>query len=321
MHVDLHLLVVQLICDGQCTNWFTLQFYKDIFYSIHVMGNLPNIVRQCEQLFSSPQDSAGPIFSHSSSLLSLETANFTSFTTFPIFSHQSGSESLRMANFTWITTFPAFPTETVHKSLRMANFAKFTTFPIFSHWSSSESLGMANFAWFATFQSFPTKVAQNNSKWPISLNSQLFQSFPTEATQNDLEWTILPNSHQSGSEWLSSPDSQLLQSFPTKAAQNGQFSPFYNFSKLFPMELLRITQNDQFCLFHNFSNLFLPKQLRMNQNSQNWWKLIYLSRFLTNLHQTFRIGLVSLSQFKWVQGVLCYDQNWQKLKHLSGNWI
>ena len=47
-------------------------------------------------------------------------------------------------------------------------------------------------------------------------------------------------------------------------------------------------------------------------------KLKYLSRILTNLHQTFRTGLVFLSQSKWVQGVLYCDQNWQKLKYLSG---
>ena len=43
----------------------------------------------------------------------------------------------------------------------------------------------------------------------------------------------------------------------------------------------------------------------------------YLSRIMTNLHQTFRTGLVFPSWTKWVQGVLCYDQNWWKLKYLS----
>ena len=33
----LHLLAMQLICDGQCTNWFTLHF---TIYSIQVMANL-----------------------------------------------------------------------------------------------------------------------------------------------------------------------------------------------------------------------------------------------------------------------------------------
>ena len=33
----LHLLAMQLICDGQYTNWFTLHF---TIYSIHVMANL-----------------------------------------------------------------------------------------------------------------------------------------------------------------------------------------------------------------------------------------------------------------------------------------
>ena len=46
-------------------------------------------------------------------------------------------------------------------------------------------------------------------------------------------------------------------------------------------------------------------------------KLKYLSGILTDLHQTFRTGLIFLSQSIWVQGVLCYDQNWWKLKYLS----
>ena len=46
-------------------------------------------------------------------------------------------------------------------------------------------------------------------------------------------------------------------------------------------------------------------------------KLEYLSGILTDLHQTFRTGLVFPRQSKWVQGVLCYDQNWWKLKYLS----
>ena len=50
-------------------------------------------------------------------------------------------------------------------------------------------------------------MAQNNSEWPISPDSQLFQSFPTEVVHNDWEWPISPNL-------------QLFQSFPTKAAQN-----------------------------------------------------------------------------------------------------
>ena len=36
------------------------------------------------------------------------------------------------------------------------------------------------------------------------------------------------------------------------------------------------------------------------------------------LHETFRIGVVFLSQSKWVQIVVCYDQNLQKHKYLSG---
>ena len=46
-------------------------------------------------------------------------------------------------------------------------------------------------------------------------------------------------------------------------------------------------------------------------------KLKYLSRILTDLHQTFRRGLVSPNWSKRVQGVVCYNQNWWKLKYLS----
>ena len=46
---------------------------------------------------------------------------------------------------------------------------------------------------------------------------------------------------------------------------------------------------------------------------QNWWKLKYLSRISTDLHQTFRTGLIFLNQSKWVQGVLYYNQKWWKL--------
>ena len=35
------------------------------------------------------------------------------------------------------------------------------------------------------------------------------------------------------------------------------------------------------------------------------------------LHETFRTGLVFLSRSKWVQIVVCYDQNLQKHKYLS----
>ena len=35
------------------------------------------------------------------------------------------------------------------------------------------------------------------------------------------------------------------------------------------------------------------------------------------LHETFRTGLIFLSRSKWVQTVVCYDQNLQKHKYLS----
>ena len=105
--------------------------------------------------------------------------------------------------------------------------------------------------------------------------------------------------------------------------QNNQFYLFCNFSNLFLLKQLRMTWNGQFHLIHNFSNLIPPKQCRMTQssqfhpccnfshlfplkwcrmtwNGQNWWKLKYLNRFATNLHQTFRTGLIFPCQSKWV---------------------
>ena len=52
------------------------------------------------------------------------------------------------------------------------------------------------------------------------------------------------------------------------------------------------------------------------------WKLTkhkYLSRISMFLHKTFRTGLISPSWSKWAQIVVCYDQNLQKHKYLSGD--
>ena len=50
-------------------------------------------------------------------------------------------------------------------------------------------------------------------------------------------------------------------------------------------------------------------------------KLKYLSGILTDLHQTFRTGLVFLSQSIWVQGVLCYDQTDENLNISAESWL
>ena len=52
---------------------------------------------------------------------------------------------------------------------------------------------------------------------------------------------------------------------------------------------------------------------------QNLQKHKYLSGISTFLHKTFRTGLVFLSWLKWFQIVVCYDWNLQKHKYLS--WI
>ena len=51
---------------------------------------------------------------------------------------------------------------------------------------------------------------------------------------------------------------------------------------------------------------------------RNLQKRKYLSRISTVLHQTFRTGLIFLNRSKWVQGVVCYNRNLQKCKYLSG---
>ena len=51
--------------------------------------------------------------------------------------------------------------------------------------------------------------------------------------------------------------------------------------------------------------------------NQNLQKHKYLSTISIFLHETFRTGLVFLSWLKWVQTVVCYDQNLQKHKYLS----
>ena len=50
---------------------------------------------------------------------------------------------------------------------------------------------------------------------------------------------------------------------------------------------------------------------------QNLQKHKYLSMISIFLHKTFRTGLIFLSQLKWVQTVVCYNQNLQKHKYLS----
>ena len=64
---------------------------------------------------------------------------------------------------------------------------------------------------------------------------------------------------------------------------------------------------------------------RAGQNeSKQWYATIktykkhkYLSMISIFLHKTFRNGLIFLNQSKWVQTVVCYDQNLQKHKYLS----
>ena len=90
------------------------------------------------------------------------------------------------------------------------------------------------------------------------------------------------------------------------------FWVFQLFCKSFHVEL---AQNDPQWQF------LPPKWLEWAQNGQFWLNfnkaLKYLSGILTDLHRIFRTGLVFPSWSKWVQGVLCYDQNWWKLKYLS----
>ena len=98
-------------------------------------------------------------------------------------------------------------------------------------------------------------MAQNDSEWPISPDSQLFQSFPIEVAWNGQFCPICNFSNLFPPKWL-------------RMTWNGQFRPIHNFSNLFPLKWLRMTPNGQFHPIRNFSNLFPLKWLRMTRNGQ-----------------------------------------------------
>ena len=76
-----------------------------------------------------------------------------------------------------------------------------------------------------------------------------------------------------------------------------------------------------FCMKPSEQGSFFSSRLKWVQivvcYDQNLQKHKYLSGISTFLHETFRTGLIFLSRSKWVQIVVCYDQNLQKHKYLS----
>ena len=56
-----------------------------------------------------------------------------------------------------------------------------------------------------------------------------------------------------------------------------------------------------------------------NENFEIWWKMSYVGRKKLEklwIRQNWQFK-GSLSQLKWTLAVLCYDQNWQKLKYIN----
>ena len=97
-------------------------------------------------------------------------------------------------------------------------------------------------------------------------------------------------------------------------------------------ELVEMSPNSgMLCSKLSMISIFLHKTFRTRLNfpnrskwvqrivcyDQNLQKHKYLSTISLLLHETFRTGLVFPSQSKWVQTVVCYDQNLQKHKYLS----
>ena len=230
-------------------------------------------------------------FSQKSGLDWLKMANFGHFASFPIFHPKWGSDWLEMANFTWFTTFPIF----CHQSISFLE--KFKKCSLWGEGGTS--------AIFQLFELFPTKVAQNDTQWPIlppkwfglAQNFNFFQVFPQKEAQIALEWPISPNL-------------QLFQSFPTKASHfwrgGGTLANFPRFATFW------IIFNQSGSKWPTMTNL----ATKVAGIGSKWailvkfqQKLKFFSGILTDLHRTFRTGLVFLSRLKWVQGVLCYNQN------------
>ena len=127
-------------------------------------------------------------------------------------------------------------------------------------------------------------MAQNDSEWPISPDSQLSNLFPPKwlrMTQNGQFSPIRNFSNLSPLKWL-------------RMTWNGQFFSIHNFSNLFPLKWLIMTWNGQFHLIHNFSNLFPPKWLRMIRNG---------------LFQSFQFCMAKIREFLWkitlLHGQMC----------------
>ena len=207
---------------------------------------------------------------------------------------KSGLDWLQKDQFWSFCRFiPSFLLKCGSDWLIMANFTRFTTFTIFCHQSIS-------------FLGEISKIFVRGVGEGISANFFGFATFLNCFTLDWLKMTLKGNFFQkSGLDWL-------------QMTNFGHFAGFSNFS---PKMRLRLTWNGQFHLIQNWK---WPTMA--NFSTKVAWisskcvilvkcqqKLKYLSRILTDLHWTFRTGLTFLSWSKWVQGVLCYDQNWWKL--------
>ena len=134
--------------------------------------------------------------------------------------------------------------------------------------------------------------------------------------------SFLPNEAQIDLEWPISPDSQLFPSFATKASHFRRNLKNFDSWRGVHWQIFWVFQlfwiiahwsSSKWSTMANFATevVWISSKCVILVKCQQ--KLKYLSRILTDLHWTFRTGLIFLSWSKWVQGVLCYDQNWWKL--------
>ena len=135
---------------------------------------------------------------------------------------------------------------------------------------------------------FPQNEAQIDSEWPVSPDSQLFPSFATKASHF---WRNLKNFHSGGGRGVHWHFFWVFQLFWIVSHQVAQNDPQW---PILPPKWLRLAQNGQFWL--NFNK-------NLNISAESW----------PICTEPSKQGSIFLSQSKWVQGVLCYDQNWQKI--------
>ena len=255
------------------------------------------------------------------------------------FCPNSGLDWLRWQMLVILQVYPSFPPKWGSDWLGMANFTWFTTFPIFCHQSILFLEKSSKFSFlgrgyigkfFEFFNLFRIILHWSGSKWPY--NGKFCQ-------KSDLDWlqmtnfghfAVFPSFLQKwGLDWLGMANFTWFTTFPSFATNSSHFKR--NLKNFIPGGGVHWQIFWVFQLFWIISHWSSSKwSTKANFATEVVWirskcvilvkcqqKLKYLSRILTDLHQTFRRGLVSPNWSKRVQGVVCYNQNWWKLKYLS----